>query len=58
MNSLLEEAIEAWEGNREGVIAEIQNTPPEKFDFKPAPQSRTVAELALHIMEVSLMMVG
>ena len=58
MNSLLEEAIEAWEGNREGVIAEIQNTPPDKFDFKASPQSRTVAELALHIMEVSLMMAG
>ena len=58
MNSLLEEAIEAWEGNREGVIAEVQNTPAEKFDFKASPQSRTVGELALHIMEVSLMMVG
>jgi uncharacterized damage-inducible protein DinB len=58
MNSQLEDAIEAWEGNREGVIAEIQNTPPDKFGFRPAPQSRTVAELALHIMEVSLMMVG
>jgi len=58
MNSLLEEAIEAWEGNRDGVIAEVENIPPEKLDFKPGPDSRTASELALHIMEVSLMMVG
>ena len=58
MNSLLEEAIEAWEGNRDGVIAEVENIPSEKLDFKPGPDSRTASELALHIMEVSLMMVG
>lgn len=58
MNSLLEEALEAWEGNRDGVIAEVENIPSEKFDFKPGPQSRTASELALHIMEVSLLMVG
>lgn len=58
MNSLLEESIEAWEGNREGVIAEVENIPPEKCDFKPGPESRSASELALHIMEVSLLMVG
>ena len=58
MNSLLEEVIEAWEGTRDGTIAEVANIPANKFDFRPSPQSRTVAELALHIMEVDLMMVG
>jgi uncharacterized damage-inducible protein DinB len=55
---MLEETIEAWEGTRDGIIAEVENIPPKQFDFKPAHASRTVSELVLHIMEVSLMMVG
>jgi uncharacterized damage-inducible protein DinB len=58
MNSLLEEVIEAWEGTRDGLISEVENIPPKNFDFKPADGARTVSELAVHIMEVSLMMVG
>jgi len=58
MNSLLEEVIEAWEGTRDGVIAEVENIPPKQFDFRPSDASRTVSELVIHIMEVSLMMVG
>ena len=58
MNSVLEEVIEAWEGTRDGVIAEVENIPPKRFDFRPAPESRSVAELVHHIMDVSLMMVG
>jgi uncharacterized damage-inducible protein DinB len=58
MNSLLEEVIEAWEGTREGVIAEVENIPPKQFDFRPGPESRSVSALVSHIMEVSLMMVG
>jgi uncharacterized damage-inducible protein DinB len=58
MNTLLEEVIEAWEGTRDGIIAEVENIPPKQFDFKPADASRTVSELVIHIMEVSLMMVG
>jgi uncharacterized damage-inducible protein DinB len=58
MNSLLEEVIEAWEGTREGIVAEVENIPPKQFDFRPAPESRTVSGLVLHIMEVSLLMVG
>jgi uncharacterized damage-inducible protein DinB len=55
---MLEETIEAWEGTRDGIIAEVENIPPKQFAFKPAHASRTVSELVLHIMEVSLMMVG
>ena len=58
MNSILEEVIEAWEGTRGGIIAEVENIPPKQFDFRPAPESRTVSGLVLHIMEVSLMMAG
>ena len=56
--SLLEEAIEAWQDAREGVIAEVENFPAKRFDFRPADGARSVEELALHIMEVSLMMTG
>lgn len=58
MNSLLEEVIEAWEGTRDGIVAEVENIPEKQIDFRAAPESRTVAELAHHIMDVSLMMVG
>ena len=58
MNSLLEEVIEAWEGTRDGIIAEVENIPPKQFEFRPAAESRSVSELVHHIMEVSLMMVG
>lgn len=57
-DTLLEEALEAWEDARHGVIAELQNLPEERFDHRPAPGTRSVAELAVHIMEVSEMMVG
>ncbi len=58
MRTLLEEAIEAWEDARNGVIDELQNIPADKFDFRPAEGVRSVAELAVHIMEVPLMMAG
>ena len=56
--TILDEAIEAWEDARKGVIDEVENIPPDKFDFRPAPAVRSVSELVLHIMEVSLMMTG
>jgi len=56
MTTLLDEAIEAWEDARNGVIAELENI--NRFDFAPAPGMRNVGELALHIAEVGLMMVG
>jgi len=58
MTSLLDEAIEAWTDVRNGVIAELENIPANRFDFVPAPGVRNVGELALHIAEVGLLMVG
>ena len=57
-STLLEEALEAWEYARAGVIAEAESVPAEEFDFRPAPESRTVAELVLHIVESGQMMAG
>jgi uncharacterized damage-inducible protein DinB len=56
--SLLDEALEAWEEARYGVIAEAENIPPSRYDFRPTPDVRSVSELLVHIMEVSLMMAG
>jgi uncharacterized damage-inducible protein DinB len=58
MTSLLDEAIEGWEDARNGVIAELENVPANRFDFTSAPGVRNVGELALHIAEVGLLMVG
>ena len=56
--SYLEETLEAWRDVREGIIAEVENIPADKFDFRPTPESRTVRELVQHILEVSMMMTG
>ena len=58
MNTILEEALESWEDARNGVIEEVENVPADRFDFRPTPDVRSVAELVVHIMEVSLMMTG
>ena len=56
--NLLEEALESWEGVRSGVIAELRNIPAEKWSFRPVEGVRTVQELAIHILEVAMMMTG
>jgi uncharacterized damage-inducible protein DinB len=40
------------------VIAEFRNIPRASYSFRPSPQSRTVAELAQHIIEAGLMAAG
>lgn len=56
--SILEETLEAWEDARLGVIAEVKNIPANKFDFRPAPEVRSVKEQVVHILEVAMMMTG
>jgi uncharacterized damage-inducible protein DinB len=56
--NLLEEALDAWTDAREGLIEEVGNIPADRFDFRPTPEVRSVAEMVRHILEVSLMMVG
>lgn len=58
LDTLLEEALNAWEYARAGVIAEAESIPPDQFDFRPAPESRSVAELVVHIVESGQMMAG
>ena len=57
-DNLLDEAIESWEDARNGVIDELRNIPASKWDFRPHPQAKSVRELAVHILEVAMMMTG
>lgn len=58
MTNLLEEALEAWEFARDGVIDEIRNLPGKDMAFRPGEDSRTVAELARHVLESGTLMAG
>ena len=55
MTTLLEEAIEAWDGARRGVIAEAAGIPARDYDFRPAPEARSPAELVGHVVATGIM---
>ena len=57
-SSLLDEALEAWQYTRAGVISELRNLPDVSLAFRPTPTMRTPAEIAMHIVESGLMMAG
>jgi len=56
--SLLDEILEAWQYTRAGVVSEIKNLPDASLTFRPSPESRSAAEIAVHIAESGLMMAG
>lgn len=56
--NLLEEALEAWEHTRKGVLEEADNIPRDRWDYRPHEESRSVHELLRHILESGLVMVG
>jgi uncharacterized damage-inducible protein DinB len=58
VGSLLDEAVESWVYAREGVLEEAEVIADDEYDFRPAPESRSVAELLRHIVESGLMMAG
>ena len=58
IKSLLEETLEGWRDVRQGLIEEAENIPADRFDFRPTPEVKSVAELIQHILEVALMMTG
>jgi uncharacterized damage-inducible protein DinB len=53
--NLVEQAVRNWEAFRAGVIAEVENTPEDKLDYRPAAGARTLRELAVHIAEASVL---
>ena len=58
LRSLLDELLEAWQYTRAGVISEIANLSDADLKFRPHVESRTPAELALHVIESGLMAAG
>ena len=57
-STLLEEALEAWEDVRRGVLDEAEVIPDEEYGWRPTRESRSVAHLLRHILESGLMSVG
>jgi uncharacterized damage-inducible protein DinB len=58
LTSFLDETLEAWCDVRQGIVDEVKNIPPHKFDFRPTPETKSVCELVQHILEVSMFMTG
>ncbi|MCI0434072.1 MAG: DinB family protein [Gemmatimonadetes bacterium] len=58
LRSLLDEALETWTFTRDGVILEVETIPADRFEWRPAPGFRTVAQLVRHIAESALMAAG
>ncbi len=54
----MEETLEGWQDARQGVIEELQNIPEEKWNFRPVPAVKSVQELAVHVLEVAMLMTG
>jgi uncharacterized damage-inducible protein DinB len=55
---LLEEALTAWAYARAGLADEVEALPAGRFGFRPAPQSRSLAELVRHVVQSGMMMAG
>jgi uncharacterized damage-inducible protein DinB len=58
ITTLLDETLENWAFARQGAIDELRNIPEKEMRFRPHPESRTVADLARHIIASGLLMSG
>ena len=58
LTTLLEEALEAWQYTRAGVVCEIENLADADLVFRPTAEALTATDLAIHIVESGLMMSG
>jgi uncharacterized damage-inducible protein DinB len=54
----IENIIESWKEVRSGLIDEANQIPADKFDFQPAPESRSVRSLLQHLIESQKFLVG
>lgn len=50
--------VNTWKEFRKGLIDEVEQIPEDKFDFRATPETRTIAELLQHIVQVQKMLVG
>ena len=56
--SIFQEAIEFLGFSRQGTLAEARNIPDQRWDYRPHPDARSVAELVKHMIEAAAMLVG
>lgn len=54
----IDRLIESWREVRAGFVAEVSQIPEDKFSFRATPDTRSVAELIRHVVEVQKMLVG
>ncbi len=50
--------VNTWKEFRKGLIAEVEQIPEDKFDFRATPETRSIAEILQHIVEVQKMLIG
>ncbi len=58
LDTLLEETLENWGFARQGVADELRNIPDKDYGFRPGTDSRSILEVAQHVLESGLMMSG
>ena len=56
--TLVDELLGAWRYTREGVVAELENLPPDRLEERPSGLGRSALELAAHIVESGWLMAG
>jgi uncharacterized damage-inducible protein DinB len=54
----VESLVRSWNQARQSLIAELEQIPPDKFDFRSTPETRSVAEIVRHIMEAQKVFAG
>ena len=54
----LEEMLDVWKEVRAGLIAELAQIPAEQFGFQATPESRSVAGIIRHVVEVQKFSTG
>ncbi|HEX2271270.1 MAG TPA: DinB family protein [Pyrinomonadaceae bacterium] len=53
-----ETIIGMWKDVRNGLIAEVEKIPEDQFSFRATPETRSIAEVLHHIIEVQKILVG
>lgn len=50
--------VATWKEVRDGFIDEVAQIPPEQFEFRATGETRSIAELLRHVIEVQKLLVG
>ena len=50
--------VNTWKEFRKGLIAEVEQIPEDKFSFRATAETRSIAELLQHVVEVQKMLIG